>query len=123
MVKSYPMQIFYKSCLNSRNKHSKLNLKRKHERNHIYRDSNHIINRNRRIRRLCGKEVVVSDNEWVLAEERIPNVFSGKFQVRLQNGDEINAFFIKMPWRGSLSMVKRLAIGGMLNIHMNLFLM
>ena len=38
--------------------------------------------------------------KWIPIEERIPNVFAGKFHVRLKNGKEVDAFFYEdaMAW-------------------------
>ncbi len=39
-------------------------------------------------------------NLWIETETRIPDVFAGKFRVRLKNGDETDAFFYQdaMAW-------------------------
>jgi hypothetical protein len=31
--------------------------------------------------------------EWISVEDRIPDIFAGKFRVRLSSGDELDAFF------------------------------
>lgn len=38
--------------------------------------------------------------EWISVEEHIPNVFAGKFEIRIVTGKEFNAFFYsdKMAW-------------------------
>lgn len=39
-------------------------------------------------------------DNWIETEKRIPEVFSGKYRVRNENGDELDAFFYQdsMAW-------------------------
>jgi hypothetical protein len=38
--------------------------------------------------------------EWISIDDRMPNIFAGKFKVRLKNGNETNAYYYqdKLGW-------------------------
>lgn len=46
------------------------------------------------------KDTLEKSDHWVEVTDRIPDSHSGKFKVRLQNGQEIDAFFYldKIAW-------------------------